>query len=48
MKRSDLPPKLSKIVYFTPQAVFSGGFATVTAVLLQWQGFVFFLFPLNL
>ena len=27
MKRSDLPPELSKTVYFTLQAVFSGGFA---------------------
>jgi hypothetical protein len=31
MKRSNLPPELSKTVYFTLWAVFDGGFATVTA-----------------
>ena len=37
MKPSVLPPELSKTVYFTPWAVFSGGFATVTAGLLTWS-----------
>jgi hypothetical protein len=30
MKRSNLPPELSKIVYFTLCTVFDGGFDTVT------------------
>jgi len=51
MKLSVLSPELSKTVYFTPWAVFSGGFATVTAGLLRQRwvcysagGFEFFYF----
>ena len=40
MKPSVLPPELSKTVYFTPWAVFSGGFATVLQTKLD--------FPINL
>ena len=44
MKLSVLPPEFSKTVYFTPWAVFSGGFATVTAGRYSNGGFEFFLF----
>ena len=50
MKPSILPPELSKTVCFTPWAVFSGGFATVTTgcysdvVLLQCPCFEFSFF----
>jgi hypothetical protein len=35
MKQSNLPPELSKTVYFTLWAGFDGGFTTVTVGLLQ-------------
>jgi hypothetical protein len=44
MKRSNLPPQLSKTVYFTLWAGFGGGFATVTLGCYGNNGFVFFIY----
>jgi hypothetical protein len=44
IKSSVLPPELSKTVYFTPWAVFSGGFTTVTACCYSNMVRIFFLF----
>jgi hypothetical protein len=42
MKRSNLPPELSKTVYFTLWVVFDGGFATVTNGCYSNGGFCLF------